>query len=284
MNGGAVIDAHHHVWDLSVRDQAWTRAFAPLRRSFSIDDLAPLLSENGVNATVLVQTLNIPDETPELLRVAEQSSFVIGVVGWVDLLADDVDDQLAELESLPGGEFLVGIRHIVQDEEDPNLLRRSGVLRGLQAVANRGLSFDILIRDDQMDAAIGVARALPNVKFILDHFGKPSIAMGEIDDWSEQIVELAKCENVAIKLSGLVTEAKHAAWTVDDLRPYADVVFASFGARRVIFGSDWPVCQLAASYGEVISVARQLTLGLSDLDREWVFGLSACAWYGLEFV
>ena len=282
MNGSAVIDAHHHVWDLFVRDQARTRAFAPLRRSFSIDDLVSLLYENGVNATVLVQTLNILAETPELLRVAEQSSFVIGVVGWVDLLADDVDVQFAELKSWPGGELLVGMRHVVQDEEDPNWLRRSGLLRGLDAVANRGLSFDILIRHDQMDTA--VALALSNVKFILDHFGKPWIAMGEIDDWSERIVDLAKCENVAVKPSGLVTEAEHAAWTVDNLRPCAYVVFGSFGARRVIFGSDWPVCQLAASYGEVISVARQLTRGLSDFDREWVFGLSARAWYGLEIV
>jgi L-fuconolactonase len=281
MRQAVTVDAHTHVWDLFVRDQPWTRELPSLRRSFSVHDLAQPLRENFVNVTVLVQTLNIQDETPELLRVASESPIVSGVVGWIDLL-DDVDAQIAELRTSAGGEFLVGVRHVVPAEDDPNWLRRPDVLKGLAAVANLGLSFDVVNRHDQNESIIQVARLLSNLNLVLDHLGGPLIAQREFDEWRNHIVELSQFENVAVKLSGLVTVADHTSWTVDDLRPYTDVVLSHFGSRRIMFGSDWPVCHLAATYGEVMDAAQQLTRGLSQDDREWVFGHSARVWYGLK--
>lgn len=275
------VDAHHHVWDLSVRDQPWTTEFPQLRRTFSISDLAPLLLDNLVDVTVLVQTLNIRDETPELLRVARENSLIAGVVGWVDLLAD-VNAQVAQLRASTGGEFLAGLRHVIPEEDDPFWLRRSDVLEGLAAVAHCGLPFDVLVHHDQIDSVIDLARRLPYLNLVLDHLGNPLIAQGDLFEWRNLIVELSKFRNVAVKLSGLVTLANRKTWTVDDLRPYTDVILSHFGSRRVIFGSDWPVCQLAATYGEVMDAARRLTQSLSEEDREWVFGRSACAWYGLR--
>jgi L-fuconolactonase len=275
------VDAHHHLWDLSVRAQEWTDDQPVLHRTFGVDDIRPLLGENEVNATVLVQTLNVADETRELLALASANDFIAGVVGWVDLLDADVDDQLRQLQDRSGSRFLVGIRHLVQDEEDPTWLARPRVLEGLRHVERAGLAYDLLVRPGQIDSAVSTVRALPNLKFVLDHFGKPSIVDGDIDSWKKQMKAMAGCENVAVKFSGLVTEADHHRWSVDDLRPYVDVIFYEFGPERVMFGSDWPVCLLAATYGDVVRVARELTSDLSADETDSVFGGTAIQWYGL---
>jgi L-fuconolactonase len=277
-----LIDAHHHLWDLSRREQTWTKVTRAIHRSFLEGDLSPLLQGNNVDATVLVQTLNDSVETKEFLAWEDESEFIRGVVGWVDLGSRDVSDEIAALQGLPGGHRLVGVRHLVQDELDPNWLRQPQVREGLRYLGKAGLVYDLLVRPIQLDAAIDTVRSLPDVRFVLDHCGKPPIASGEIESWRDLMIELATLENVAVKLSGLVTEAHQPDWQVDDLRPYAEVVLTHFGARRVMFGSDWPVCLLAATYREVVDVARSLTGELSPSEIDLVFGGTALNWYGLD--
>ncbi|MEU8886381.1 amidohydrolase family protein [Streptomyces sp. NPDC048442] len=279
-----VVDAHHHVWDLSVRDQDWITGpeLAPIRRDFLVCDLAAEAQAAGVSATVLVQTVTVAEETPEFLALAGAHELIAGVVGWTDLTAPDVTDTLAALRALPGGEFLVGIRHQVQAEPDPGWLLRPDVQRGLAAVADAGLAYDLLITPGQLPAAMTAARALPGLRFVLDHLGKPSIARGELAPWEGFVRELATLPNVACKLSGMVVEADWQRWTVSDLRPYAEVVLEAFGASRVMYGSDWPVCRLASSYAEVLGVAGELTSGLSPAERAEVFAGAAERVYGLR--
>jgi L-fuconolactonase len=274
------IDAHHHVWDLTVRDQPWTADFPLLRRSFDLADLVPELASAAIDATVVVQTVTTPDETPELLALAETSPLVAGVVGWVDLQAPDVADRLAELRELPGGTALVGIRHQVQGERDLEWLDRASVRRGLTAVAEAGLSYDLLVTPNQLPAAISAARHIPELRFILDHAGKPHIARGQIEPWASLVASLAALPNVAVKLSGLATEAS-AQWTVGDLQPYADTLLATFGSSRIMFGSDWPVSLLAAPYAETVAAAAQLLGGASTDELDAVFGGTAVEWYRL---
>jgi L-fuconolactonase len=276
------IDAHHHVWDLTVRDQPWTAQLPVLRRTFTIDDLRPHLGAHDIAATVVVQTITVPDETPELLALAATEPLVAGVVGWTDLTSPAIGDELARLRALPGGNALVAIRHQVQEEPDARWLCRPEVRRGLAAVAAAGLSYDLVITAGQLPAVLDTVRALPDLRFVLDHGGKPRIAAGELEPWRGQIAELARCANATVKLSGLVTEAAHDAWTVDALRPYADALLESFGPARVMYGSDWPVCLLAASYDRVIEAADGLTAGLASSERADVFGATAVRSYGLD--
>lgn len=278
-----VIDAHHHVWDLSVRDQEWITGpeLAPLRRDFLLTHLEPEARAAGVTATVLVQTIGVPQETPEFLALAQDSDLVAGVVGWTDLTSPDTARTLAALREGPGGEHLVGIRHQVQGESDPCWLLRPDVLRGLTAVAEAGLVYDLVVRPHQLAAAHAAARLLPGLTFVLDHAGKPPIASGEPRPWADMVRLLAGLPNTVCKLSGLVTEADRARWSVEDLRPYADTVLDAFGPRRLMFGSDWPVCRLAADYAEVIAATRELTAALRPAERHEVFTGTALRTYGL---
>ncbi|MFF3492262.1 amidohydrolase family protein [Streptomyces sp. NPDC002795] len=258
-----IVDAHHHVWDLSVRDQDWITGpeLAPIRRTFTLDELTPELRAAGVDATVLVQTVPVAEETPEFLALAERSELVAGVVGWTDLTWPGVRDTLEELRELPGGRHLVGIRHPVQGEPDPEWLLRSDVRRGLAAVADSGLAYDLLVLPHQLPACVKAAAEHPELTFVLDHLGKPPIAAGELAPWRDDIRALAALPNTFCKLSGMVTEADRSRWTVDDLRPYAETVIDAFGPARVMFGSDWPVCTLAATYQQVVGAARELVGG-----------------------
>jgi predicted TIM-barrel fold metal-dependent hydrolase len=278
-----IVDAHHHVWDLSVRDQDWITGaeLAPLRRDFTLVDLAPEARAAGVAATVLVQTITVADETPEFLALAADSDLVAGVVGWTDLTAPDIADTLAELRAGPGGEYLVGIRHQVQGEPDPRWLVRPEVLRGLSAVAEAGLVYDLVVKPHQLAAAAEAAERLPGLTFVLDHLGKPPIASGELAPWAQQIRRLAALPNTVCKLSGMVTEADWSSWTIEALTPYADTVLDAFGPGRLMFGSDWPVCRLAATYAEVIAVAHALTTGLDPAERHDVFTGTAVRTYDL---
>jgi L-fuconolactonase len=249
---------------------------------FTIDDLRPHLAAHQIAGTVVVQTVTVPEETPELLALAAAEPVVAGVVGWVDLTAAEVADELARLRAVPGGRALVAIRHQVQEEPDAQWLCRTDVRRGLAAVAAAGLAYDLVITADQLPAAVETVRALPELRFVLDHGGKPRISAGELEPWRSHIAALGTCPNATAKLSGLVTEAAHDSWTVDDLRPYADALLASFGPARLIYGSDWPVCLLAGSYDRVIDAATQLTDALSPSERTDVFGGAATRTYGLS--
>ncbi|MDP5316259.1 amidohydrolase family protein [Streptomyces poriferorum] len=279
-----IVDAHHHVWDLSVRDQDWITGeeLAPLRRDFTLADLEPEARANGVSATVLVQTVTLPEETPEFLALAHGSDLVAGVVGWSDLTAPGIADTLAALRELPGGDRLVSLRHQVQGEPDPRWLLRPDVQRGLAAVADAGLVYDLVVQPHQLPAAVRAAELLPGLTFVLDHAGKPQIATGQQHPWADDVRALAALPNTVCKLSGLVTEADPHDWTLEDLRPYAGTVLDAFGPGRLMFGSDWPVCRLAATYTEVVETALALLDGLADDERDAVLATTAERVYGLR--
>jgi L-fuconolactonase len=278
-----VVDAHHHLWDLDVRDQDWITgaALVPLRRNFLLGEYRPLAGANGVTASVVVQTVTVPGETPELLALAASSDLIAGVVGWTDLTAPDIADHIAALTERPDGGRLVGLRHQVQSEPDPDWLTRPDVLRGLTAVARAGLVYDLVITAGQLGASARAAAAVPDLIFVLDHLGKPPIAAGRTEPWTRDLRGLAALPNTSAKLSGLVTEADWRRWQVADLRPYAEVALDAFGPARMMFGSDWPVCTLAASYPDVLAAARDLSAGLSPAEREAVFAGTATSVYGL---
>jgi len=275
------IDAHHHVWDLTVRDQPWTAPLPPLRRSFSLADLRPLLSEHDIDATILVQTVCVPEETPELLTVAAADPLVAGVVGWVDLTRPDVTSELARLRGVTGGRTLVGIRHQVQEEPDPAWLQRPDVRRGLQAVSDSNLVYDLLVRPHQLPAAVEAARSLPELRFVLDHAGKPVVGEPPSDGWASAMRSLGALPNVTVKLSGLTSEAP-TDWTVELLRPFVEALLAAIGPDRLMFGSDWPVCLLGGGYDVTIESTELLLAELGAADRRLVFGEVAANVYGLS--
>ena len=278
---GFVVDAHHHFWDPARATYPWmTDALAPIRRRFGPEDLRPLLAANGVDRTILVQTISSLDETREFLATAARHDFIAGVVGWVDLTAD-VAKQLASLRAGPGGAKLVGVRHQVHDESDPEWLARKDVRRGLAAVGKAGLTYDILVRARELPAALAMVRALPDMRFVVDHIAKPPIASGATAEWAARLRPVAAFPNVFVKLSGMVTEADWKRWTVRDLTPYVTRVLEWFGPERCVFGSDWPVCLVAASYPHVIDACGQAIGDIPIADRERIFGGNASELYRL---
>lgn len=278
-----ILDSHHHLWDPAERDYPWmTDELATIRRRFDVGDLRPLLAAAGVDATIAVQAVGSVEETRDLLAAAATSDVVAGVVGWVDLTDPGVGYVLAALRAGPGGSRLVGIRHQVHDEPDPAWLLRPDVQRGIAAVGAAGLVYDLLVRPRELPAAQETARRHPDVRFVIDHLAKPRIAGGPEDaPWAEAMAPFADLPNVHCKLSGMVTEADWTAWRPADLRPYVDRALAWFGAERCLFGSDWPVCLLAATYQQVVDA---LADALTDLDsgaRAAIMGASAARLYGL---
>lgn len=278
-----VVDAHHHFWDPERRDYYWMtgEALEPIRHRFSPDDLAPELVAAGVDATILVQTVSSVEETQEFLVTAAATPFVAGVVGWVDLPDPAVSDTIAALQARPEGEFLVGIRHQVHDEADPEWLLRPDVQRGLAAVRDAGLAYDLLLRPREIPAALATAREFADMRLVIDHLAKPPIATGEVAHWAALMAPFRGLEHVLCKLSGMVTEANWADWSADSLRPYVDHVLDVFGVERVMYGSDWPVCLLAGSYGEVKSALEAALPALSPDEHAQVFGGNAIRFYGL---
>src|SRR6266498_3724381 len=271
-------------------DGAWAD---PIRRTFTIDDLARVALPHGIRQTVLVQALADLAETRDLLALAAGSGLVAGVVGWADLTDPGIATVLAGLRSAPGGDRLVGVRAMVQDEPDPDWLRRADVQRGLRAVADAGLVYDLLVRPAQLPAAAAVLPTHPDLAVVLDHAGKPEIAAGRIEPWASRVAELAALPNLSCKVSGLVTEAQPAgaqptgtqptgtrpgSWTVRQIASYVHRLFDLFGPDRLLFGSDWPVCLLAAGYGRVVELAERTLAGLPG---EAVFGGNARRVYRL---
>jgi len=281
-----IIDAHHHLWDPATRRHDWLDGLPRLRRTFGLADYTRESATAGVTASVLIQVLASPAETEEFLATAAatagQVPEVAGVVGWVDLTGDDVGGELDRLRAQPGGDRLVGVRHLVQDEPDPNWLSRPDVRRGLRAVGAAGLVYDLLVRPAQLPAALRVTTELDEVRFVLDHGGKPEIGEDRFEPWAGLTAEMAPLPNLTCKLSGLVTEASPAA-TAATFGPYVDHLLDSFGPGRLMFGSDWPVCTLAASYAEVAALARELLAArLSPDEQAAVFGATAAAVYRLK--
>ena len=275
-----IVDAHHHLWDPAVGDYPWmTGDYAALRRRYDVHDLEPHLAANDVSATIVVQARADLAETVELLESCTCTTVIVGVVGWVDLTSRHVGAQIDGLRSGVGGPHLVGIRHGAADEADPGWLLRDDVDFGLRALTVRGLTFDLEITPRELAAANALVRRHPELRFVVDHGAKPPIVEGWSQDWADGISALAQSPNVWCKLSGLVTEASWATWTPADLRPYVDHLIDAFGPGRLMFGSDWPVCELAASYDRVLSAARYALAALTSDERRDVLSSNALRVY-----
>jgi L-fuconolactonase len=278
-----VIDGHQHFWDPARADYPWMDAaeLAPIRRAFGPSDLAPLLRANGIDASILVQCRSSTGETEEFLRVAAATPFIAGVVGWIDLTDGAVDETLDRLRDSPGGDKLIGIRHQVHDEFGPDWLLRDDVQRGLAAVFERDLAYDLLVRTRELPAAIATAQAFPHARLVLDHAAKPPIADGFSREWADRLAALAECRNVWCKISGLATEAKWDDWDSARLFPLVEHAARCFGEDRLIFGSDWPVCLLAGSYGEIKSALDKCLMKLGPQVRDKAFRANAQRAYRL---
>jgi L-fuconolactonase len=278
-----IVDAHHHLWDPARADYPWlTDELAAIRRAFTPDDLAPLIAAAGVDATVLVQTRSSLDETTEFLETAAATPFIRGVIGWVDLTDPGIADVLDELRGGTGGDRLVGIRHQVHDEADPDWLLRPDVGRGLRAVRDAGLAYDLLVRSRELPAALEIVRQVPDLRFVIDHLAKPAIKDRVMQPWADLIRPFGEHLNVWCKVSGMVTEADWTSWQPTDFEPYVDHVMDVFGSDRLLFGSDWPVCLLAATYQSVVDATRAALGALSEAESAAVFGGTAVEVYRLD--
>ena len=273
------IDAHQHFWIYNQKDFAWIdESMAVIRRNFLPDDLQPELKANAFDGSVVVQTCQTLEETRWLLELAERNPSILGVVGWADLRSPDIQSQLTSLTRNPK---LVGLRHIVQSEPDDRFLLRPDFLRGISALEEFGLAYDILIYPKHLPAAIEVVQRFPRQRFVLDHLAKPPIKSGEISSWAKGIRALAASPNVFCKLSGLVTEADWQHWTPEHITPYLDVAFESFGPARLMIGSDWPVCLVAATYTRALKVVTDYVSRLSPDSQDAVLGGNAARFWRL---
>ena len=273
------IDAHQHFWRFDPERDAWiTEEMSVLRRDFLPGDLAPLLAAQGIDGTVAVQADQSEEETEFLLGLADDHPFIRGVVGWVDLTADDLTRRL---EGFSVFERLRGLRHIAQAEAD-GFLAREDVIRGIGRLREFRLTYDILVYAHQLPAALTLVERVPEQPFVVDHCAKPRIREGAVEPWATRMRELARHPNVCCKVSGLVTEADWNRWRPDDVRPFLDVVFEAFGADRLMFGSDWPVCLLAGSYTRVTELIERYAEQLTDGERDALFGGTAIRFYGLK--
>jgi L-fuconolactonase len=272
------LDAHQHFWKYSAADYPWIPAGSALQRDWLPADLDALQAPLGFDGSIAVQAHQSVAEARWLLELAAANPRIRGVVGWVDLRSDRVADSLAELSANPR---FVGVRHVVQDEPDDLFLIRPEFVRGISQLRQFGLTYDLLVFPKQLPAAIQLVRQFPDQPFVLDHIAKPFIKAGTLSPWREQIRELASFPNVWCKVSGMVTEADHRMWKPDDFLPYLEVVFEAFGVGRLMFGSDWPVCLLAAGYDQVFSLVRDFALkSVPDANgHEALFGGNAANFY-----
>jgi L-fuconolactonase len=278
------IDTHHHLWDPARAEYPWmTEELAVIRRRFDTADLAAVAGPAGVTGTVLVQTRSSYSESQEFLATAEETDLILGVVAWVDLTATDVSDSLAALKAGKGGAYLKGIRHQVHDEADENWLLRDDVRRGLEAVQAHDLVYDLLLRPRELPAAVRAVKAMPELRWVVDHIAKPEIAKGSWEPWASLMRELAEASPACrVKLSGMVTEADWHAWTPADLKPYVRHVLDVFSPGRCMLGSDWPVCLLAADYGTVMQTARDLIAHLPVDAQARILAKNAVETYHLD--
>jgi L-fuconolactonase len=273
-----LLDSHQHFWRYDAAQYPWIPQGSPLHRDWLPDDLAPHLAAAKLDGCIAVQARQTIEESRWLLELADRAPIIRGVVGWVDLRSEKVVGQLAELARHPK---FRGVRHVVQDEPDPNFMVGEAFQRGIGQLHEFGLTYDILIFPKQLPAAIELARKFPNQPFVLDHIAKPPIKAAALSPWREKIRVLAAMPHVSCKVSGLVTEADHAAWKADDFKPYLDVVFEAFGEERLMFGSDWPVCLLAGSYARVFALVDDYARQLGASARSKLFGRNCARFYGI---
>lgn len=273
------IDAHQHFWKFDpVRDSWITDDMSVLRRDFLPGDLQPLLQQHGFDGCVAVQADQSEEETRFLVDLAKENNFIKGVVGWVDLQADNIEERLEHFKQY---EVVKGFRHILQGEKQRDLMLHARFKKGIARLEQFNFTYDILIFPDQLKFATQLVSSFPRQKFIIDHLAKPCIKAKQIEEWKKEMLQIAQYENVYCKVSGLVTEADWQNWKKEDLIPYLDVVVEAFGSNRIVFGSDWPVSLLAGSYEKVVGVVADYFASFSKAEQEQFFGQNAIQFYNL---
>ena len=278
-----IVDSHHHFWDRSLAqfDYSWQEsdAMSAICKTYLPKDLKPHLKKTGVDKTVFVQTQHNIQENDWVLKLAEENDWIAGVVGWVDLASDDCESQIEKYKSHPK---FVGVRHITQDEPDDDFIVSEPILRGLSLLEKHDVAFDLLFYVKHLKHAATVAKKFPDLRLVIDHLAKPVIKSGSMNDWKDNLIVASKFPNVHCKLSGMVTEADWANWKPADLKPYVDLALEHFGAERCMFGSDWPVCELAASYEDVFNALVDCIGGVSDEEKRHILGQNAIEFYRLK--
>ncbi|HXI26283.1 MAG TPA: amidohydrolase family protein [Pyrinomonadaceae bacterium] len=275
-----MIDSHQHFWQVGRFDYPWMTAEVELLcRDYLPDILEPILQRNGVAQTVLVQASNSVEETLWLLKLAEENPFIAGVVGWVDLQSESTAQ---ELDALTTRSKLKGIRHLVESEPADDWITQASVVRGLRELGQRGLTYDLLVHPRHLKYATEVVAQCPDTRFVVDHMAKPPIKSEAIGEWARELKPLAAFPNVSCKLSGLVTEANLSDWRVEDLKPYVETALEYFGPERMMFGSDWPVCLVAATYERVLGAFQTSLAHLNEDERRRIFSDNAVEFYRLE--
>lgn len=276
------IDSHQHFWRLSEPfDYGWLDApeHAAIRRDYLPQDLQPQLKKLGLGYSVFVQTQHAIEENRWVLGLADQYDFIAGVVGWVDLASDRCEEQLLEFREHPK---FVGIRHLTQAEADDNFIIRDDVLRGLRVLQKHRVPFDLLFFPRHLRHAVTLAQQVPELPMVIDHLAKPPIKTGSLQGWDDDLRAAAGYPYIYCKLSGMITEADWRLWKPADLRPYVETALEAFGPERCMFGSDWPVCELAGSYEQVHAALTEAVGPLSDTEREQIFGGTASRFYDLK--
>jgi L-fucono-1,5-lactonase len=273
------IDAHHHLWKFDpVRDSWITDDMAAIQNDFLPSDFKPVLQRNGIDGSVVVQTNQSEAENELLLNYANANDFIKGIVGWTDLQSRNVEERLGAYAEL---KKIKGFRHVLQGEADRSLMLKSAFKNGISKLARHGFTYDILIFADQLQYISEFVSGFSNQKFVIDHIAKPGIKNREINRWKKDIKDSAKHENVWCKISGMVTEADWKNWEQQDFVPYLDAIVEAFGTKRIMYGSDWPVCLLAASYEKVLGIVEEYFAPFSENERRLFFGRNATEFYNL---
>ena len=273
------IDAHQHFWKFNpVRDSWITDEMSVIQKDFFPGDLKPVLQQNGFDGCVSVQANQSEEETNFLISLASEYDFIKGVVGWVDLQADDIEKKLAKYKASP---VVKGFRHVLQGEPQRDLMLTPNFKKGIVALQKHGFTYDILIFPDQIKFSEELVASFPGQKFVVDHIAKPYIKRKEIEQWKKDMESIAQHQNVYCKISGMVTEADWKGWKKDDFAPYLDVVVNAFGTDHILFGSDWPVCLVAASYEEMLAIVKDYFSSFSKEEQEQFFGMNAIRFYNL---
>ncbi|MFD2118124.1 amidohydrolase family protein [Paenibacillus yanchengensis] len=274
------IDSHHHFIDYSEAEYPWIDDnHAAIRRSFFPEELKSVLDTHNMDGSVVVQARESLQETKWLIQLADQNDWIKGVVGWVDLCADDIEQQLQELVQL--SPKFKGVRHVLQGESDDRFMLREDFRRGISKLAPLGLTYDILIFEKHLPYAIELVKQFPTTAFVIDHIAKPVIKEQSFAKWNEDIRKIAEYPNVCCKVSGMVTEAHWGQWKAADFAPYLEAVYAAFGADRLMFGSDWPVCTLSGTYSEVYQLVDTFIAQLPAEDQSKIMGETCVKFYGL---
>lgn len=273
------IDAHQHFWNFDPQRDTWiTNDMARIQQDFSPDDLQPLLDRHQFDGCVAVQADASQNETDFLLGIAEEREFIKGVVGWLDLCSDTIEQLL---DGYSTNKKLKGLRYILQGQPKGYIFREE-FQRGMSVLGTYDLSYDILIYPNQLEEAIKLVEKFPKQKFILDHCAKPYIKENKISNWQNHMVQLSKFDNVACKVSGLITEADWQSWNKSTIEPYLKVVFNAFGPDRTLFGSDWPVCLVAGTYSKTVGLVEDYISRFSEREQQQIMGLNAVSWYNLK--